>query len=81
MNLLDQTFNIDSLPDTSMVREAQVRAHLAGISRPTLMRWIDKGMIPVPLKINGVRYWQAGQLRDAMQKLTEPSQPESQVQA
>lgn len=73
MNQGTQPINIESLPSSSMVRESTVRAYLAGISRATLLRWIEKGVIPTPTKINGVRYWQAGQIVEATQKLTQQS--------
>ena len=28
----------------------------------TINRWIDKGILPEPLRINGLRYWRESQL-------------------
>lgn len=73
--------DLNSLPDTAMQRANSVRALFDGISRHTLERWVKAGILPTPTMINGVKYWQVGQLREALQRLTEPSQPDSQVQA
>ena len=33
-----------------------------GIVDRTINRWVDKGILPEPLRINGLRYWRESQL-------------------
>ncbi len=81
MQINTSQFNFDTAPDSALVKSDFVMQINGGISRATLDRRIKDGVIPKPVIANRVRYWKVGELREALQKLTEPSQPDSQVQA
>jgi predicted DNA-binding transcriptional regulator AlpA len=57
---------------------------LLGISPPTLTKWIDRGLLPQPIRINGrVRIWPRQEIDAALDELTkrkgEPTAAPSRV--
>lgn len=56
----------DELPRSASVRLPVVAA-LFSISRATVWRWCKSGDLPRPIRINGVTFWNVGELRDMLQ--------------
>jgi predicted DNA-binding transcriptional regulator AlpA len=55
----------DELPRSANVRLPVVAA-LFAISRATVWRWCKRGDLPKPVRINGVTFWNVGELRDRL---------------
>lgn len=53
----------DHLPASASVRLPVVAA-LFSISPATVWRWCKSGHLPAPTRINGVTFWNVGQLRE-----------------
>jgi predicted DNA-binding transcriptional regulator AlpA len=45
-----------------LLSSAAVRKRLGGVSDMTIWRWMDKGLLPAPLKINGRNYWRSSDI-------------------
>lgn len=43
--------------DEILISASAVRARLGGVSRPTLRRWVQRGILPAPTPICGRNYW------------------------
>ena len=42
-------------------------AAAASVSRPTIYRWIEQGILPKPHKLGATRnFWTVGEIRDAL---------------
>ena len=41
-----------------LVSSRTVRAELGDVSEMTIWRWVQSGVLPQPIKINGRNYWQ-----------------------
>lgn len=59
--------HFESLPDCAIVRLPMVR-QLFGISSPTVWRWSKNGLLPTPIRVAGITGWQAGAIRDVLNK-------------
>jgi predicted DNA-binding transcriptional regulator AlpA len=58
--------NFDTLPDSAKLDTAAV-LHLACISRPTLYRMMERGVLPRPRKLGSSKnFWNAGEVRAAL---------------
>ena len=55
----------DDLPRSANVRLPVVAA-LFAISRATVWRWCKSGHLPTPGRVNGVTFWNVGELRDRL---------------
>ncbi|WP_189453901.1 helix-turn-helix transcriptional regulator [Cognatilysobacter bugurensis] len=40
-----------------LIAASTVRRQFGGISDMTVWRWVQKGLLPEPIKINGRNYW------------------------
>ncbi len=58
--------NFDNLADSVLVDLAAVRS-IACVSRPTIYRWISRGLLPQPRKVGPLKnFWTAGEIRAAL---------------
>lgn len=58
--------NFETLPSTAWLDLAALR-EITGKSRPTIYRWISKGILPQPIKKPGCRNaWYVGDIRAAL---------------
>lgn len=51
------------MSEVSLLRTKQVLERL-NISRATLFRWVDKGIVPKPGKVSGSLVWRSEELED-----------------
>lgn len=64
--MTQKTQGIDNLPDWAETDIGGIKA-LVGKSRATVYRWIDKGILPAPIKRAGTKNaWKVGDVRRAL---------------
>ena len=52
----------------TLIPSAVVRRHFGGISDMTIWRWVHKGILPAPVKINGRNYWREADIAAVQSK-------------
>lgn len=58
--------NLDRLSDSALIDFPALRA-ITGKSRPTIYRWITRGILPKPRQLGTARnFWTAGEVRRAL---------------
>ncbi len=58
--------NLNTLPDCALLDLSCIKA-ITGKSRPTIFRWVNKGILPKPRKLGATRnQWTAGEIRAAL---------------
>lgn len=73
--------DINNLPAGTFLREREARYYAGKISKSTLRRWISSNKLPPPRRLTErTLVWTAGELREALQKLAQPNQTDSQTQ-
>jgi predicted DNA-binding transcriptional regulator AlpA len=63
-----------------MARKLTSRAlqHRYGVVDRTIDRWVETGILPVPLRINKIRYWDEAEIETAERKrMAERHAPEA----
>lgn len=56
----------------NLITSAELRRRNGNVSLMTLWRWVQKGILPAPLKINGRNYWHDD---------VEPVEPDTRIAA
>jgi predicted DNA-binding transcriptional regulator AlpA len=64
--------------ETRLLRTREVRARYGGICNKTIDRWLERGTLPQPVRVNGNRYWYEHDL-EKLERASMAARPNSSV--
>ena len=56
--------------DDPLVNQANVKRQAGGISDMSVWRWLKKGILPQPIKINNRNYWRQSWVDQALARVS-----------
>ncbi len=60
--------------DDPLVSQAELKRQAGGISDMSVWRWLKKGILPQPIKINNRNYWRQSRINQALTRVAGISQ-------
>jgi predicted DNA-binding transcriptional regulator AlpA len=75
----EMTFTNDSVPQERMLPMGQLRRRY-NVTDRTIDRWLERGILPSPVRINRVRYWRESDIVQFERALLSTREPNRRVE-